>query len=157
VPSPLNSPPVFLPFAPTHDTLPSSPYTGQQVTHAASGVVFRWNGAAWAAAAPGREVAPAGAGVVVGRLVTVVAGLAELTDPAAHLHCSGIVEAVVEALAVFRFAGPVAGFSGLTPAATIYAGAGGLPVEDPDDAENVIAVGYASAADTIHVQPSVGG
>lgn len=157
MPSPLNSPPVFLPFAPTHDTLPVGPYTGQQVTHAASGVVFRWDGSAWQAAEPGREVAPAGAGVVALRLVTVAAGSAELTDPAAHLHCSGIVEAVVETLAVFRFAGPVAGFSGLTPNATVYAGAGGLPVLDPDDAANLIPVGYASAADTIHVQPSVGG
>lgn len=152
-------------FVPKLEALPGAPAVGDRVELVVDGAPERlpvyYDGATWRSADRTALLATAGAGLLVRESAIVVDGTVRRCDVTIDDRCDGIVQAIVDGMAIVRRMGLVHGFVGLTPGKLLAVGAvAGSVVEQPFAANlpRIMRLGYVYDATTalVDVLESVG-
>lgn len=145
-------------FVPRLEALPDAPADGAKVDLVIAGQVQRvpvyYDGAVWRSSDPAVLFVTADGDLVVGNSAVVVDGVAVQCDVQVHDRCNGVVQAIVDGMAVVRRMGLLYGYEGLTPGKALAVGqAAGSVVSAPFPAgmPSLMRLGYVYDATTILV------
>lgn len=147
------NPPPAAGTTPSVAEFPGAPSAGQTAYHTGFGATFVYTGTRWRSQDGGAGVYPAGAGVVFGKPVLLVAGTLALLDIDVHDAATGICASdVVDGDIMVRWLGEIDGLVGLTRDAIYYGSdTAGALTTTPDNGKDLLRLARAASTTRLNV------